>query len=341
MSGFPQIRLRRLRRTPALRRMLAEVRLDPADLVAPLFVKDGIDEPAAVGSMPGVLHHTRDSIRAEVKRLHALGVSSVILFGVPVRKDAEGAAGWDADGPVPAAIRAIRDDLGDAVVIWADTCLCEYTTHGHCGPLTPEGDVDNDRAVAGYARQAVVQADAGADFVAPSGMMDGQVAVIRGALDDAGQARVGIVAYAAKFDSAFYGPFREAAESAPMFGDRSSYQQPAANLREARREVALDVAEGADIVMVKPALPCLDVIADVRAAHDLPLAAYHVSGEYAMVKAAAERGWVDGGRVLLESITAARRAGADLVLSYAAGEVAEALQGAKDGVLRTVPRTGR
>ncbi|MFN2557469.1 MAG: porphobilinogen synthase [Nitriliruptorales bacterium] len=328
MSGFPQIRLRRLRRTPALRRSFAELRLDPADLVAPLFVKDGIDEPVPVASLPGVVQHTRDSVREAVKRLHALGISSVILFGIPVRKDSEGAPGWDSHGPVPSAIRAIRDDLGDAVVIWADTCLCEYTSHGHCGPLTPEGDVDNDRALAGYARQAVIQADAGADFAAPSGMMDGQVAAIRSALDEAGHAGVGIVAYAAKFDSGFYGPFREAAESAPLFGNRSPYQQPASNRREARREVALDVAEGADVVMVKPALPYLDVIADVRAAYDLPLAAYHVSGEYAMVKAAAERGWIDGGRVLLESLTCVRRAGADLVLSYAAAEVAEALHDA-------------
>ncbi len=324
--GFPRVRLRRLRRTPGLRRAFTEVRLHPADLVAPLFVKDGIVEPVPVGAMPGVAQHTRESVRAEAKRLHALGVTSLILFGVPDRKDPEGSTGWDPDGPVPAAIRGIRDDLGEEVVIWADTCLCEYTDHGHCGPLTVGAEIDNDAALAGYARQAVMQAGAGADLVAPSGMMDGQVAAIRTALDDAGRDDVGIVAYAAKFASGFYGPFRQAAESVPGFGDRSGYQEPPANRREARREVALDVAEGADVLMVKPALPYLDVVADVRAAHDLPLAAYHVSGEYAMVKAAAERGWVDGPRVLLESVLSIRRAGADLVLTYAAGELAQALQ---------------
>ncbi|HEX2027922.1 MAG TPA: porphobilinogen synthase [Nitriliruptorales bacterium] len=323
-AGFPELRLRRLRRTPALRRAFTETRLHPAQLVAPLFVKDGIDEPVPVEAMPGVLQHTRSSLRQEVKRLHALGVSSFLLFGVPASKDADGSSGWDPDGPVPASLRAVREDLGDAVVLWADTCLCEYTDHGHCGPLRPDGQVDNDAAVAGYVRQAILQAEAGADLVAPSGMMDGQVRAIRRGLDDANLSDVGIVAYAAKFASAFYGPFREAAESAPSFGDRSAYQEPPANRREALREVALDVAEGADVVMVKPALPYLDVLADVRARHDLPVAAYHVSGEYAMVKAAAERGWLDGDRAMREAVLAIRRAGADLVLTYAAGELAEA-----------------
>ncbi|MBW3576825.1 MAG: porphobilinogen synthase [Actinobacteria bacterium] len=324
--GFPAVRLRRMRRTRGLRRAFTETRLHPADLVAPVFVKDGIDQPVEVDTMPGVVQHSRDSVRAEAKRLHALGVSSFILFGVPAAKDAQGSGGWDRNGPVHAALRALRDDLGDEVVLWADTCLCQYTDHGHCGPLTADGQVDNDAAVAGYVRQAVTQADAGADLVAPSGMMDGQVAAIRDGLDAAGHARVGIVAYAAKFASAFYGPFRDAAESAPAFGDRSAYQEPPANRREARREVALDVAEGADVVMVKPALPYLDVVADVRGRYDLPVAAYHVSGEYAMIKAAADRGWIDGARAMHEAVVGIRRAGADLVLTYAAGELAQALQ---------------
>ncbi len=323
--GFPEVRLRRLRRTPALRRAFTETRVHPADLVAPLFVKDGIAEPAPIPSMPGVDQHTRESVRAEVKRLHALGVSSVILFGVPEDKDAEGASGWDPDGPVPAAVRAIRDDLGDAVAVWTDVCLCEYTDHGHCGPVDDEGRVANDAAVEGYVRQALTHAEAGADLVAPSGMMDGQVAAIRAGLDRDGFEDVGIVAYAAKFASAFYGPFRDAAESAPAFGDRHSYQEPPANRREARREVAEDVREGADVVMVKPALPYLDVVADVRASTDLPVAAYQVSGEYAMLLAADERGWLDGDRVLLEAVTGVRRAGADVVLTYAAGRIAELL----------------
>lgn len=328
MATYPERRLRRLRRTPALRAAFTETRVHPSDLVAPLFVKDGIDDPAPVGSMPGVMQHTRRSIREEAKRLHALGVTSLILFGIPDVKDDEGTPGWDPDGPVPAAIRGIRDDLGDGVVLWADTCLCEYTTHGHCGPLTDDREtVDNDAAVAGYARQAVVQAAAGADLVAPSGMMDGQVAGIRAALDEAGHGQVGIVAYAAKFASGFYGPFRDAAESAPEFGDRASYQEDPPNRREARREVALDVAEGADVIMVKPALPYLDVLADVRDTYDLPTAAYQVSGEYAMIRAAAERGWIDGDRVLLESVTSVRRAGADVILTYGAGDLAEMLTG--------------
>jgi porphobilinogen synthase len=323
--GFPQVRLRRLRRTAGLRRAFTETRLHPADLVAPLFVKDGIDQPTPVRSMPGVVQHTRESVRGEAKRLHALGVSSLILFGIPADKDADGASGWDPDGPVPAALRGLRGDLGDEVALWADTCLCEYTTHGHCGPLTEAGEVDNDAALVGYVRQAVVQADAGADLVAPSGMMDGQVAALRAGLDEAGFEHVGVVAYAAKFASGFYGPFRDAAESAPSFGDRAAYQEPPPNRREARREVALDVAEGADAVMVKPALPYLDVLSDVRALYDLPVAAYHVSGEYAMVRAAAERGWIDGPRVLREAVTSIRRAGADLVLTYAAADLARAL----------------
>ncbi|MBW3658327.1 MAG: porphobilinogen synthase, partial [Actinobacteria bacterium] len=294
MSAFPASRLRRLRRTPALRRAFAETRLDAADFVLPLFVKEGLDEPQPVGSMPGVLQHSVASLRAEVRRAHALGVSSFILFGIPAAKDAVGSGGWDPDGPVPVATRAIRDDLGDDVVIWADVCSCEYTDHGHCGPLDDTGTVVNDAAVEGYVRESVAYAEAGCDLLAPSGMMDGQVAAIRAGLDDAGFEDRGIVAYAAKYASGYYGPFREAAESTMSFGDRASYQMDPANRREAMREVALDVVEGADALMVKPALAYLDVISDVRDAFDLPVAAYHVSGEYAMVKAAADRGWIDG-----------------------------------------------
>ena len=324
-AGFPQMRLRRLRRTPALRRAFAEVRLDPSALVAPLFVKDGIDTPVPIRSMPGVMQHTRESVRAEAKRLHAAGVTSFLLFGIPATKDAAGTSGWDADGPVPAGLRGIRDDLGDDAVLWADVCLCEYTDHGHCGPLR-DGTVDNDAAVEGYARQALAFAAAGADLVAPSGMMDGQVAAIRAALDGDGHQDTAIVAYASKFASAFYGPFREAAESTPAIGDRAAYQEMGSNRREARCEVAADVAEGADVIMVKPALPYLDVVADARAQHDLPIAAYHVSGEYAMLKAAAERGWIDGDHALRESITSIHRAGADLAVTYGAGELAELLR---------------
>jgi porphobilinogen synthase len=325
MSQYPQARLRRLRRTPALRRAFAETRLHPAELVLPLFVKQGIDEPQPVGSMPGVTQHTVASVRAEVKRAHAAGVSSFILFGIPATKDAVGSGGWHPQGPVPTAARAIRDDVGDDVVLWADVCSCEYTDHGHCGPLDADGMVVNDAAVAGYVREAVAYADAGCDLVAPSGMMDGQVAALRASLDDAGHLPTGIVAYAAKYASGFYGPFREAAESAMSSGDRASYQMDPANRREAMREVDLDVAEGADALMVKPALAYLDVISDVRARHGLPVAAYHVSGEYAMVRAAAERGWIDGDQVMVEALTAMKRAGATSILTYAAVDVAEAL----------------
>ena len=326
MSPFPESRLRRLRRTPALRRAFAETRLHPGDLVLPVFVKEGIDEPHPVGSMPGVVQHTIASVRAEAKRAHAAGVSSFILFGVPAHKDAVGSSGWAPDGPVPTAARAIRDDLGDDVVLWADVCSCEYTDHGHCGPLDATGTVINDAAVAGYVRESVVYAEAGCDLVAPSGMMDGQVAAIRAGLDDAGREATGIVAYAAKYASGFYGPFREAAESTMAFGDRATYQMDPANRREALREVELDVDEGADALMVKPALPYLDIISDVRDAFDLPVAAYHVSGELAMVKAAAERGWIDGDRVLAESLLSIKRAGAGQILTYAAVDLAEALQ---------------
>lgn len=320
---FPSTRLRRLRRTPALRRTVAETRLDPAALVLPAFVKQDADGPEPIGSMPGVHQHSTTSIVELAHRAAELGVGGMILFGVPSSKDPLGAAGWDPAGPVPVALRSIRAAVGDRLVLWADVCQCEYTDHGHCGPLGPDGQVLNDAAVDGYVRDALAYAEAGADLVAPSGMMDGQVAAIRHGLDEADHAAVGIVAYAAKYASAFYGPFREAAESAMTEGDRAGHQLDPANRREARRELALDLAEGADALMVKPALPYLDVLRDARAEHDVPLAAYHVSGEYAMIRAAAERGWLDGEAAMREAVLSILRAGADLVLTYAALELAE------------------
>ena len=322
MSSFPETRLRRLRRTPALRRAFAETRLDPARFVLPLFVKAGIDHPEPVGSMPGVLQHTVGSAVETADKAVAAGLGGLILFGIPARKDAQGSGGWDPDGPVPTAARAIREAVGESLVLWADVCQCEYAEHGHCGPLDENGRVANDLAVAGYVRDAVTYADAGVDVVAPSGMMDGQVAAIRHGLDDADHPEVAIVAYAAKYASSFYGPFREAAESTMTHGDRASHQMDPANRREARRELALDELEGADVLMVKPALPYLDVLADARRRFDLPLAAYQVSGEYAMVHAAAERGWLDGDAALHEAVLSIHRAGADVVLTYAALDLA-------------------
>jgi porphobilinogen synthase len=307
--GFPEQRPRRLRRTAAVRRLVAETRLSVDDLVAPLFVKEGIDEPQPIPSMPGVMQHTQESLRKEVRALADLGIPGVILFGVPARKDARGSGGDDPDGVVQVAIRNLRDEVGDRLVLMADNCLDEYTDHGHCGILTAAGEVDNDATLERYASIAVAQAEAGVDVVAPSGMMDGQVRAIR--------------AYAAKYASALYGPFRDAAECAPKFGDRRAYQMDAGNAREARTEVLLDVAEGADMIMVKPALAYLDVIAAVREAVDLPVAAYHVSGEYSMVQAAAANGWIDGEAVAREHVTAIRRAGADFVLTYFARQLAE------------------
>jgi porphobilinogen synthase len=321
---FPERRLRRLRRTPAIRRLVAETRLTVDDLVAPLFVREGVDEPQPIASLPGVVQHTRESLRKEVAALAGLGVPAVILFGVPAAKDAEGSAAWDPDGIVQVALRDVRDEVGDRLVVMADLCLDEYTDHGHCGVLTSAGEVDNDATLELYARVALAQAAAGADVVAPSGMMDGQVAAIRGALDGSGHAEVPILAYAAKYASALYGPFRDAVDvQIAGGGDRTGYQQDYRNAREALAEVQADVDEGADMVMVKPALAYLDVIADVRAAVDVPVAAYHVSGEYAMVKAAAERGWIDGDAVALEHLTSIKRAGADVILTYLARELAE------------------
>lgn len=325
MDLDPAHRHRRLRRTPALRAAHAETRLHPADLVLPLFVKEGLAGPQPIGSMPGVQQHSLASVVDEVRAALDVGVQSFILFGIPATKDAEGSSGWDTDGPVPAAGRAIRDAVGDDAVLWADVCSCEYTDHGHCGPLDEHGSVRNDAAVAGYVREAVVYAEAGYDIVAPSGMMDGQVAAIRAGLDTATHRGTAIVAYAAKYASAFYGPFRDAAESGMQSGDRADHQMDPADRRAALREVWADVEQGADVVMVKPALAYLDVIREVRDAVEVPVAAYHVSGEYAMVKAAAERGWLDGDRAMAEAILSIRRAGAGQVLTYAAVDLARRL----------------
>ena len=310
---------------------MAETRLTVDDLVAPLFVADGLDAPRPVSSLPGVVQHSLPSLVAEVRRLVDLGVPGVILFPLPepADKDATGSAALDPDGITRRAIAAVREATGDDLVVMADCCLDEFTDHGHCGVLDPvSGDVDNDATVELYADLAVVQAGAGADVIAPSGMMDGQVAAIRGALDTAGHPTTAVLAYAAKYASALYGPFREAADVTIVGGgDRKGYQQDPRNGREALAEVVLDVAEGADMVMVKPALTYLDIVSEVRRAVDVPVAAYHVSGEYAMVKAAAERGWIDGPAVALEQITAGKRAGADFVLTYFAGELAEVLGG--------------
>jgi porphobilinogen synthase len=309
-----------------VRRLVAETVVRVDDLVAPLFVKDGITQPEPVGSMPGVVQHTLESARKEARALAGLGIPALVLFGIPAAKDARGSGADAADGIVQHALRTLRDEVGHDLVLVADTCLDEFTDHGHCGVLDREGVVDNDATLERYAAIAISQADAGADVVAPSGMMDGQVGAIRAALDASSHQDVAVLAYAAKYASALYGPFRDAAECAPSFGDRRGYQMDPANAREALVETALDVDEGADIVMVKPALAYLDVIASVRAAFDVPVAAYHVSGEYAMVKAAADRGWIDGSAVALEHLTAIKRAGADFVLTYLAREVAELLQ---------------
>ena len=326
-AGFPVARPRRLRRTPALRRLVTDVRVHPSDLILPMFVKEGIDAPAPIGSMPGVVQHTLDSLVKAAYEAVTAGVGGLVLFGVPAAKDARGSAADDPDGIVQVALRRLAAEVGDSTVLMSDLCLDEYTDHGHCGVLLPSGDVDNDATLTRYASIAVAQATAGAHVVAPSGMMDGQVGAIRAALDGAGFDAVPILAYSAKYSSAFYGPFREAAECAPRFGDRSAYQQdPARSAGEALREVALDIAEGADAVMVKPALAYLDVLAAVRAATDLPVAAYQVSGEYAMVEAAAANGWIDRDRVITETLTAIRRAGADMILTYWATEVAQRLR---------------
>ncbi|MEP6696259.1 MAG: porphobilinogen synthase [Pseudonocardiales bacterium] len=325
MTGFPAVRPRRLRRTPALRQLAAQTRVAAADLVLPLFVKEGMADPAPIPSMPGVVQHTRDSLRKAAHEAAEAGVGGLLLFGIPAAKDARGSAADDTGGVVQVALRDLAIDLGDSTVVMSDLCLDEYTDHGHCGILTAAGAVDNDATLERYAAVAVAQAAAGAQVVAPSGMMDGQVAAVRAALDGAGFAQVAILAYSAKYASAFYGPFREAAECAPRFGDRAGYQMDPANGDEALREVLLDIAEGADAVMVKPAMSYLDVVRRVADAVDVPVAAYQVSGEYAMVEAAAARGWVDRDRVVAETLTSIRRAGADIVVTYWAAEVARRL----------------
>ena len=308
-----------------MRRLVAPVAIRPSGLVLPLFVKEGISEPQPVSSMPGVVQHTRDSLRKAAHEAVEAGVGGLILFGVPAVKDGRGSAADAPDGIVQVALRDLAAEVGTDTVLMADLCLDEYTDHGHCGLLTAAGEVDNDATLDRYASIAVAQAEAGVHVVAPSGMMDGQVAAIRGALDAAGHAEVAICAYSAKYASAFYGPFREAAECAPQFGDRASYQQDPAASRDGVREALLDVDEGADIVMVKPALPYLDVISAVSAVSPVPVAAYQVSGEYSMVEAAAASGWLDRDRVIMETLTAISRAGADIILSYWATEAARRL----------------
>jgi porphobilinogen synthase len=308
-----------------MRRLVAETHLHPQDLVLPLFVKEGITEPQPIGSMPGVVQHTRESLRKAAHDAAEAGVGGLILFGIPAVKDGRGSGADDPAGIVQKALRDLSGEVGDTTVIMADLCLDEYTDHGHCGILTSSGEVDNDATLERYAAIAVAQAAAGADVVGPSGMMDGQVGAIRAALDHAGYSGVSIMAYAVKYASAFYGPFREAAECAPRFGDRSAYQQDPGNAREALHEVALDLDEGADMILVKPALTYLDVVRQVRDAVRVPVAAYQVSGEYAMVEAAAAQGWIDRERIINETLLSIRRAGADIILTYWATEVARSL----------------
>jgi len=323
-AGFPVVRPRRLRRTPALRRLVAETTVEARQLVLPVFVREGATEPVPISSMPGVVQHSRDSLRAAVAEAAELGLGGVMLFGVPTRKDATGSGAVNPDGILNAAIRDCVAEVGDAVPVMADLCLDEFTDHGHCGVLTASGAVDNDATLEVYAEMARAQADAGVAVVGPSGMMDGQVGVIRRALDASGHADVVVMAYSAKYASAFYGPFREAVDSS-LQGDRRTYQQDGGNVVEGVREALLDVGEGADLVMVKPALAYLDVLRAVRQAVDVPVAAYNISGEYAMVEGAAERGWIDRDAAILETLTSIRRAGADVILTYWAAEAAARL----------------
>ncbi|MET7932390.1 porphobilinogen synthase [Streptomyces sp. NPDC005322] len=325
-GDFPGTRPRRLRTTPAMRRMVAETRLHPAGLILPVFVREGLQEPVPLEAMPGVVQHTRDTLRKTAVEAVEAGLGAIMLFGVPEesKKDAIGTPGTDPDGILQVAIRDVRAEVGDDLVIMSDLCLDEHIDHGHCGVLDAEGRVDNDATLERYAEMARVQADAGVHTVAPSGMMDGQVRVIREALDDAGHQDVSILAYTAKYASAFYGPFREAVGSS-LKGDRKTYQQDPPNAREALRELELDLAEGADMVMVKPALPYLDILRRIADAVDVPVAAYQISGEYAMVEAAAANGWIDRDRAIMETLTSVRRAGAGMILTYWAMEVARRL----------------
>ncbi|MFE2377576.1 porphobilinogen synthase [Streptomyces sp. NPDC059398] len=322
-GSFPGARPRRLRTTPAMRRMVAETQLHPADLILPAFVREGISEPVPITAMPGVVQHTRDTLRKAAVDAVSAGVAGIMLFGVPedAKKDAIGTAGTDPEGILQVALRDVRAEVGDDLVIMSDLCLDETTDHGHCGVLDESGRVDNDATLERYAEMAQVQADAGAHVVAPSGMMDGQVGVIRDALDTIDKEDVSILAYTVKYSSAFYGPFREAVGSS-LRGDRKTYQQDPANARESLRELELDLAEGADMVMVKPAGPYLDILAKVADSVSVPVAAYQISGEYSMVEAAAEKGWIDRERAILETLTGIKRAGANMILTYWATEVA-------------------
>ena len=327
-ARFPVSRPRRLRRTQALRDLVAETRLDVNDLVAPLFVREGIDAPIPITSLPGVVQHSRASLREEVRQLADLGIKSVILFGVPAKKDEIGSGAFDPAGIVQVALNDLRSDLGDRMVLMSDLCVDEYTSHGHCGILDGHGSVDNDKTLEIYAKAAIAQANAGAHIVAPSGMMDGQVGVIRGALDQAGHDETSILAYSAKYASGLYGPFRDAVDVQIVGGgDRKGYQQDWRNAREALTEVEADIEQGADMVMVKPALAYLDVIAAVRSIVNVPVAAYHVSGEYSMIKAASANGWIDHDVVATEHLTAIKRAGADIILTYLARWYAEIANG--------------
>jgi len=322
--AFPIHRPRRLRQSPAIRNLVAEVNLNVHDLVAPLFVREGISTPAPIASLPGVMQHTRESLRKEVHELAELGVPAIILFGVPSSKDEIGSGAFDPDGIVQLSLRELADDVGDRIALISDLCVDEYTSHGHCGVLNALGEVDNDATLDVYCRAALAQAQAGANIVAPSGMMDGQVGAIRSALDGAGFTDVAILAYSAKYASGLYGPFRDAVDvRISDGGNRKGYQQDWRNSREALREVDADIEQGADIVMIKPAMSYLDVIAAVRARVNVPVAAYHVSGEYAMVKAAAANGWIDHDAVAVEQLTAVKRAGADIILTYFARWFAE------------------
>jgi porphobilinogen synthase len=321
----PRDRPRRLRRSPALRALVQDTRLHPRMLVAPIFVRPGRGVREPISSLPGVERVSVDEALRDAEHLAALGIGGIIFFGLPESKDERGSGAWTEDGIVQQALRRLAEAHLPLALV-ADTCLCEYTSHGHCGPLSADGEVDNDRALAALARTAVAQAQAGADVVAPSAMMDGQVAAIRHALDAAGHSSTPILAYAAKAASAFYGPFREAADSAPAFGDRRGYQMDPSNGREAMRELALDAAEGADMLMVKPAMPQLDLVAAARARFDVPIWAYQVSGEYAMLAAAAQNGWLDGRRATIEALTGIVRAGAQVVITYAAADVARWLR---------------
>ena len=319
--SFPQHRPRRLRTTPALRRLTAEHRLSPAELVLPAFIREGLTSPHPISSMPGVVQHTTESLRRAAAEAVQLGVGGIMLFGIPEHRDATGSAGLDPDGVLNKAIADVKAEVGDDLVIMSDVCLDEFTDHGHCGVLATDGSVDNDATLAVYAEMAVAQANAGAHVLGPSGMMDGQVAVIRQALEEAGHQETAVLAYAAKYASAFYGPFREAVDS-QLKGDRRTYQMDAANRREALLEVELDLEEGADMVMVKPAMSYLDILADVAALSPVPVGAYQISGEYAMIEAAAANGWIDRRRAIEESVLGIKRAGANIILTYWAAELA-------------------